>query len=525
MNGLGAGGGYFTITMNNGALMKLMKRIGAGLLALCIATLIWIPCVHFFFVKDVTNFHKRNGLSPKAEQLAARQMQLWTEPKMRERELAKMRTSNAEWDFMGRTFLVWSLAEMALRNPATRQEYLPVMDQIIGETLRLEKEHGIYFFLMPYARATPYLMQPPRSLFLDGEIGMMLAARRMVEEKPEYKPLLHERVEVMLDRMKRSGLVYVESYPDECWTFDHVAALAAVRMEDHLDGGDHSEFIHQWVKTAKEKLTDARTGILISSYTTTGQAQDGPEGSSIWMISHCLRLLDEDFARDQYQRARKELHRGMAGFAWAREWPDSWRGQEDVDSGPVIPVLDISAGSSGMAFIGASSFGDDEYLSALAATLDFSAFPTRRQGRLKYCASNQVGDAALLYASVLGPLWEKVEGGAAMNHVFYEPARVPRSGAFFSPKYFLVRAAMIGLLFMLAHFAGLREYTTFVTGTTGSPDVSFRLSAFYGMIYLALYMGCVVVAPIFVLTAALLGIWNRATEKIRLNKIVESHKS
>jgi hypothetical protein len=29
-----------------------------------------------------------------------------------------------------------------------------------------------------------------------------------------------------------------------------------------------------------------------------------------------------------------------------------------------------------------------------------------RQNQLKYCASNQVGDAALLYASVLGPLWE-----------------------------------------------------------------------------------------------------------------------
>jgi hypothetical protein len=33
-------------------------------------------------------------------------------------------------------------------------------------------------------------------------------------------------------------------------------------------------------------------------------------------------------------------------------------------------------------------------------------------GRLKYCASNQVGDAALLYAATLGPLWQKVKTGA-----------------------------------------------------------------------------------------------------------------
>jgi hypothetical protein len=379
--------------------------------ALAIGALIWIPCVHLLFARKVTDFRRHEGLSPKAQQLAANQMKLWTEPKSRARELDRMRHSNAEWDFMGRTFLVWSLAEMSLRDPASRQKYLPVMDQIINETLRLERERGMYFFLMPYARARPYVMQPERSLFLDSEIAMMLASRRIVEEKPEYKSLLRERVEVMLDRMQKSGLVFVESYPDECWTFDHVAALDAVRMEDYLDHTDHSDFIKQWIAVAKQRLTDSSTGILISSYTTKGQPQDGPEGSSIWMIAHCLRLLDEDFARDQYQRARRELRHGMAGFAWSREWPDSWQGRPDVDSGPVIPVLNISAGASGMAFIGASSFSDDEYLSALATTLDFSAFPTRKEGRLKYSASNQVGDAALLYAAVLGPIWDKVKSG------------------------------------------------------------------------------------------------------------------
>ncbi len=55
----------------------------------------------------------------------------------------------------------------------------------------------------------------------------------------------------------------------------------------------------------------------------------------------------------------------------------------------------------------ASTFRDWELLQALNATLDMAAFPSRKDGRLKYCGSNQVGDAALLYASVLGPLWER----------------------------------------------------------------------------------------------------------------------
>jgi hypothetical protein len=387
-----------------------LRRAANGVAALAIATAVWIPCLHLLFTKSPTNFHQPNGLSVKAQQLAARHLQLWTDPKLREQELMRMRASNAEWDFMGRTFLVWSLAEMGLHNPAEKTEYLKVMDQIIGETIQLEKERGMYFFLMPYARGRAYVMQPARSQFLDGEIAMMLASRRFLEEKKEYQSMLRERVELMVERMQKGPVLSTESYPDECWMFDNILSLAAIRMSDCLDGSDHSQFVQQWLAMAKQKLIDKNTGILFSSYTVNGEPLDGPEGSSIWMVSHCLRLLDEDFSRDQYQRARKELSRKMVGFAWSKEWPASWTGPMDVDSGPIIPFFEISAGASGMAFIGASSFNDDDYLASLAATLDFSAFPTVREGRLKYCASNQVGDAALLYATVLGPLWEKVKG-------------------------------------------------------------------------------------------------------------------
>lgn len=80
----------------------------------------------------------------------------------------------------------------------------------------------------------------------------------------------------------------------------------------------------------------------------------------------------------------------------------------DVDSGPVIPLLDISAGSSGMAFLGAAAFDDRAYYRGLAASLMFAGLPVEREGGLKFCASNQVGDAVLLYSIVLGPLWEEV---------------------------------------------------------------------------------------------------------------------
>jgi hypothetical protein len=384
------------------------KRILLGATALIAAGCIWIPCLHLLFTRSASDFHHTAALSPKARALAARHLHLWTDAASREQEIRRMRASNAEWDFMGRSFLVWSLANMGLREPASKPVYLEVIDQIIDETLRIEEQEGIYFFLMPYAKARPFVRQPAHSLFLDGEIALMLAARRILQEKEEYQSLLSERVKAITGRLESSSNLVLESYPDECWMFDHAVALAAIRAADALDGTDHSALLARWLSMAKSKLLHRESGLLLTSFTTDLQPLDGPEGSTIWMVAHCLQLLDEEFARDQYRRARKELGETTLGFSYAREWPASWDGPADIDSGPIIPGFNISAGASGMAFIGATAFGDDRFTSSLAATLDFAGFPSRSQGRLKYCASNQVGDAALLYATTLGPLWEQI---------------------------------------------------------------------------------------------------------------------
>jgi len=390
-------------------MISCRHRALLGSMSLAIAAAIWLPCLHLLYRQKQDHFRSDSGVSVKAQQLAARHLHLWSAGQSN--EITRMRRSNAEWDFMGRSFLAWSLAEMALREPESKSIYVGVIDQIIEDTVRLEREKSFYFFSMSYAKSRPYVQQPARSQFVDSEIALMLAVRRLVESKSEYKPMLQERIVQMVERMKKSPSLSAESYPDECWMFDNVVALVAIQIADELDGEDHSEFIKYWLSLAKQKLIHRETGLLVSSFTWDGTPLDGPEGSSIWMVTHCLRLLDEEFARDQFRRARRELGRELMGFGWSREWPVSWKGARDIDAGAVIPGLEISAGGSGMAFIAASSFADHQFLSSLHTTLDFAAFPKHEGGRLKYCASNQVGDAALLYAMVLGPIWEKAKQG------------------------------------------------------------------------------------------------------------------
>ena len=101
-----------------------------------------------------------------------------------------------------------------------------------------------------------FAVKPNRGLFVDGEIALIMAMRRMVEEKPEYAAPMRERIEVMLSRMEQSPVLSAESYPSECWIFCNTVALAAIMMGDVLDGTDHSEFLGRWVRTAKLKVAE-----------------------------------------------------------------------------------------------------------------------------------------------------------------------------------------------------------------------------------------------------------------------------
>jgi hypothetical protein len=95
-----------------------------------------------------------------------------------------------------------------------------------------------------------------------------------------------------------------------------------------------------------------------------------------------------------------------------------------------------------------------------------------------------------------------------MNEVMQAKSR-GWGGEFCSTRYFLMRALALGVLFLLAHLAGLREYTTFLSGTAANPEAGLRWSSFLGMIYIVLYLGFVVTAPILILAAGLLAVGKR----------------
>jgi hypothetical protein len=368
-----------------------------GLLALLVATCVWLPCLHLVYAH-----------APDARPLRNRQLALIDDPAAGDVARAAAVAANPEWDLMSRTFVAWALANWALREPAQTERALHAIDKTITGIRDIESARGFRAFLLPYGKPR-FSVEPGRSLFVDSQIGLTLALRRLVrDDDAELRRLSRERTAILTERLTQARIGLAESYPDEGWSFDHAVALAALAAADRIDGTDHHVVIARVLSVMKTRLIDPKSGLLVSSFRLDGKHLDGPEGSSLWMTLHCLSLIDPSFAQAQYRRARAELGVSFLGFGWAREWPKSLRGERDIDSGAVVPLIDASAGSSGLAFVGAASFGDTAFLRGLYTTLEMAAFPVDDSRGRSYAASNQVGDAVLLYALELGPAWEKL---------------------------------------------------------------------------------------------------------------------
>src|SRR5207248_7641851 len=151
-------------------------RVNRGmrtLAAFALASLLWIAALS-------TVCRARVDPDGTADALARRRMSAW-----------RQSAGNPEWDLMARAFTAWSMAELAARDPNRRAGCLGVMDEIIAQTLADESRHGAERFLLPYGRGEK------KSLFVDSEVTLMLGLRRLVEEKPEYRPLFAARVAAM----------------------------------------------------------------------------------------------------------------------------------------------------------------------------------------------------------------------------------------------------------------------------------------------------------------------------------------
>ena len=95
-----------------------------------------------------------------------------------------------------------------------------------------------------------------------------------------------------------------------------------------------------------------------------------------------------------------------------------------------------------------------------------------------------------------------------MKSILRALRRLWKAGTF-SPEAFLARALILSVLYAISCLCGLQEYTTFLSGTSANPNLTWQTASLLGCIHLFLYVGFILLVPISLIAAGLLAAWNR----------------
>ncbi|MFC9964756.1 hypothetical protein ACFVH4_10995 [Nocardia ignorata] len=192
---------------------------------------------------------------------------------------------------------------------------------------------------------------------------------------------------------------FLQAYRGQAWPVDSTVANASLRLHDKLFGARYSAVIERWVNQAEARL-DPSTGLLPHQASASdGSLVEGSRATSQTMIHRFLPEIDPAFAQAQYALYRDRFVAYPGSFGPAlREYPKGVEGSGDVDSGPLIAGVSLSA--TVVAQGAARVNGDDTLARALAAEGELLGLPIDLPGSKRYALGLvPIGDAFVAWSS------------------------------------------------------------------------------------------------------------------------------
>jgi hypothetical protein len=195
---------------------------------------------------------------------------------------------------------------------------------------------------------------------------------------------------------------FLMAYPGQAWPVDSTVAIAALRQHDALLPPRYAATIAAWIAAAQTHL-DPATGLLPHQVDPrTGRPLDGARGSSQSVIVRFLTEIDPVWGQAQYQQFRRQFVTTVGGLPGVREYPLGQDGAGDVDSGPLLGGVSLSAT---VVTLGAALAQGDRALSdPLLHAGEFLGLPISWEGAKRYAFGQvPVGDAFLVWAKTARP--------------------------------------------------------------------------------------------------------------------------
>ena len=370
--------------------MKVLLFILAGILLIILAKMVWVAVM----TKDIGSFE-----SERADILKRRSYlleKIITTPQGVVDAMPPVFGEHfqGEWAIYSTSMLSAALVNTAILYPETREEAIEKIDSLIRITMSPE--------LKKYD-ASSWGEDPLETLSGDKShisyislLAWMVSGYKTIGGGGKFDALFDALCRAMARRIMDSPDINLPTFPRSyIYVPDMLVAIVALANYARLNNGKYQEVVDTWLSNMKANHMDPDTGLITSYYDDETQIAKPVLGSYSALSVYYLTYVDEDFAREQYDRL-KEAFLKKNPFTGFREWVGKKGAKFVEDSGPVI--LGLSPTGTAFGLGGATYFQDWSLRKRFLKTGEWAGFTVSSKTSRHYLLSDYVpvGDAITL---------------------------------------------------------------------------------------------------------------------------------
>ncbi|MCP4130434.1 MAG: hypothetical protein GY754_05585 [bacterium] len=257
----------------------------------------------------------------------------------------------------------------------------------------------------------PESLDPPYGMFYTGWRNHLLAGILLLQEPGTREPAeveeYREQCILIATALRSGGTPYLESYSGRVWPVDSFPGMHSIRAYSYIFKEEkYKPLITWWLEKVRERL-DPKTGLVPhrADY-KTGYGIDIARATSQSVLLRFLADIDPVFGHEQYRRYREQFIEYKLGLPGVLEYPRGTPGRGDVDSGPLIAGVSLSATA---VTLGTSRlYGDEEVARAIGHAGEAFGLPVEYGGKRVYVFGVlPVGEAFYAWSKTALPWFER----------------------------------------------------------------------------------------------------------------------
>jgi hypothetical protein len=281
------------------------------------------------------------------------------------------------------------LGQVVLAHPERRDALLPAMRRAAELMLRPET---LRYAARAYGHDGLHAMGAGEGHAYLGYVNLGLGMLRLVDPDTPLSSLNDRLSKALSERLRASPHGLLETYPGETWPPDVAAVAGSIGLYASATHTDSSALLGDWGSRFSRCAVDA-SGFLVQKVTANCDRLDAPRGSGTALASYFLAFADGDLSGTLYDAIARRSH-VVGGFRGVPEYAPGFRGQGDVNAGPIL--FGISVGATGFAIGAARMNHDRDAFIELVRSANLVGVPTSHDGAESFATGGLLGNALLL---------------------------------------------------------------------------------------------------------------------------------